>query len=327
MNLLIVLFAHIWKHRFRLIFPVVFLPSVAVIWSLSQVVVYESIATIGIDKSKTTSPLLEDLGSPENQEILFRFFQNEDLVRDTLYETGGLIEGALPAVESAKVSSALKSLKVEVASPERIRLRYIGVSEKSSLRFLEKLSLNFVQEILAPERLRLEQTLFSLGEQIQYYTEQEHLISAAHQKTKAAMDAGIKDDKLLKEIVRLEFEKERASAQHQLAQKEYDHLLSISKSLMRSMDDLSPSGALWFVEEPVLTRGEKTVEYYISLIKCMALIGFLISILWILYVKISDNTLKTDEQIREVLGLKIIGRVPHLGQLHMQDGHLDVRFK
>lgn len=325
MNILMILFAHVWKHRFRLLLPVVLLPLVAVVWSLSQPVIYESLATIGVDKKKTTSPLLEDLDKIENQEILERFVKNADIIRDTLYETGGLVEGTLPETESLALEKAQERLVIDIPSAERIRLRYIGSNEKDSLKFLEKLSLNFVQEILAPERLRLEQTLFSLGEQIQYYREQEHLVTSALAKAKKAEAAGVQDEKMLKDLVRLEFEKERASAQRQLAQKEYDHLLKISKSLMRSMDDLSPSGALWFVESPVLVQGEKSVGYYIDLIQCMALIGFLLALLWIAYAKVSDNTLKSDAEITEELGLKIVGRVPHLGELHLQDGHLSVR--
>lgn len=325
MTRLVILLAEIWRYRMRLLLPTILFPVLAVAWSMGNPPVFEATTTLSLDKEKVRSPLLQNIDTPENAAILERFVESENVLLDTLYQTGGLLDGANSEKENAAVADMASRLELKVLSSDRIQLNYTDTNPSAVVKTLEQLSLNFIHEILAPERLRLEQVLFSLSEQVRYYAELERLNAVAYQKAQEATDAGLMDAEHLREVVRLEFEQQRAASQRDLAQQEYDVLLAKSKALITSMNEADANSVLWFVEAPVRIGGDKDVAYHIVLAQLMALLGLVFGVLWVFYSKMMDSTLRRDDDIYDLLGLKILGRVPNLGPVQVQDGRLNVR--
>ena len=321
---LIVFLAHLWNARYRLILPILALPAIALAWSMGNTPTYHATTTLSLERSKVHSPLLQNIASVENTEILNRFMHNPSLLEDTLLETGAILPNMDDMSKRSAVDAMSKRISLKVVGDDRLQINYSDHNEASAIKTLEKLSMNFVDEILAPERLRIEQVLYSLGEQIRYYGELQRLAEEALEKALEAKKSGLQDPEHLKEIVRLEFDAGRNQAQRQLAQKEYDQLLSQAKSLRSSMNSVEGSTVLWFVETPTLVGAAFDRAYHISLAKMWAWIGLVLGLLWVALARLMDSSLRRGDDIEEYLGVKILGRLPSLGKLQVENGRLQV---
>lgn len=321
---LIVGLLEVWRARYRLLLPMIVLPAVAVGWSMANSPIYQATTTLSVERAKPHSPLLQNMTSQESQEILKRFVNNPDLLEDTLLATGVILPTMNASQRFDAVQDLSQNLHLHILDSDRLQLNYEGGNEQEVIRTLEKLSANFVDEILAPERLRVEQVLFSLSEQIRYYGELEGVALSALEKAQEAKNAGLTDVEHTKSIVRLEFDAQRSRAQRQLAQKEYDQLFSKVKLLQASMSAADSNGVFWFVEEPTLVGAIYDSAYHAKLVKIWLWLGFLVGLVWLVVGKISDSSLRREEDIYNTLGVKVLGRLPNLGHLKNEDGHLNI---
>jgi hypothetical protein len=325
MTRLVILFAQLWCKRYQLFVPLIIFPTLMLAWSMMHERTFVATTTLHIDKSQARSPLLKNITDETNQQTLERFLKKEEVVVDTLQETGLLLDGTPKAEQDAIVQQFQNSVEIEFLSENTLRLSYATQAQQDMETVLETLSWNFIQEILTPERFRSELMLSSLAEQIRYYGTQEE---AARNTLMAARNAPLpvenelQQQTRLKQIVALEFELQRASAQRQMAQDEYDKLFTESKALLTSLQGRGPNTVLRFIEPPTQIDTAENMDRHLSAVLQGVIFSILFSAFYIVFSQALNSSLKTDEDVLDNTGLKVLGHIPNLGKVSVIDGRI-----
>ncbi len=327
MNTLWIGLAHVWRHRFAMLMPVIFIPVLFLLWSMGRTPVFEATTTLHLNSDMVQSPLLKNVDDPDHMAILTRTLKSEHVLEDVLHESGMLLNGSDDKSKQRLIGAIQNRLDLKVLENELIRINYQRTDKGNITQFLETLAFIFVSELLAPERFRTEQQLITLEEQIKRYGEQEKTLRAQLEKLEqmpVPEDAEAEKTKM-RELVSLEFEIERLQAQKAMAQEEYDELLSQAKNLVSSYDPNSPNRVLWFVEPPVvITPDMGTLQHVQAAFKGLGL-GFLLGLFLVWLAVKTDKSLKNDEQVINVLGVKVIGHLPSFGPLHLEKGSMLIK--
>ena len=178
---------------------------------------------------------------------------------------------------------------------------------------------------LAPERVRVGDLLASLGNQVQLYSEQEkrtvEKLNALQQRL-ATTSQSAKKEEILKQVVSVEFNAQKAEAQKDLAQNEYEDLLLQSRSLMGGQFYNEPNAIMWIVEPAISLSPKRDMHYHMNLLWVAFQAAIVLCLILVLNRKWTDKSLKKDDEIYEVLGLKILGHIPHVGHVESVDGKL-----
>ncbi len=307
-----------WNYRYHILVPAIVFTMTALFISLSQPVLFEATTTLYLDKEKAGSPLLKNITESDHEAILERTLKGERVLQDTLQEVGLLLDGASPETEKRVVNNFAKNINLEVLNDHLMRITYENISQQNIETILETLSLNFIHEILAPERFRTEQQLSSLAEQIKYYSEK---IKIAEEALKNEKNLENKKGSNLKKMVSLEFDMEKYIAQKRMAQEEYDILLTKNKSLV-SQYSQSPNAVLWFVEAPTKLPQVANIQRHIKYMLTGLFIALIFSAFIIVYSLMTDKSLRTEEEFRRYLGLKVIGHMPNLGDVRTENSYI-----
>lgn len=315
------LLLNFWRHRYHILMPSIVFSLIALFISLSQPVFFEVTTTLYLDKEKAESPLLKNITEEDHAAILERTLTGTRVLKDTLQEVGLLLEGAPVATEQQALTNFSSQIDLEVLNDHLIRICYKNLSVQNIETTLETLSFNFIHEILAPERFRTEQQLASLADQIKYYSEKIKLAAVSLKNMQAKNANSTKENAFLKQIVSMEFDMEKFTSQKRMAQDEYDHLLTKNKSLV-SQYSQSPNSVLWFVEAPTRLPEQSHLKRHINYMIIGLIMAILLSVILIVYSSYSDRSLRTEEEFRRYLGIKIIGHMPNLGDVRTENGSI-----
>lgn len=323
---LAIFLVQVWNYRYQILLPVILLPLLVLGVSLAYNPLYEATTTISVDRSKASSPVLMNISDPSNSLILERRLKSESVIRDTILSTGAVIGfDILPDDEKSKVIRDFTSrVKITVLSDDIVRINYKGSTPEKAENILEVMVGNFIDEILAPERVRVGDLLASLGNQVQLYSEQEKRANErlSVMQAKLANTGGKVREKLLKEVVSVEFNVQKAIAQKDLAQTEYEDLLLQSRSLMGGQFHNEPNAIMWIVDPALSLSAKRDMDYHVKILFTALQAAVVLALILVMYKKMTDTTLRKDEDIYDALGLKILGHVPNLGQVQNQDGKL-----
>lgn len=325
---MLIAFMEIWKRKATILLPLILIPAAAFFLSMGRPVSYEAFTTLHLDRDNARSPLLRNITQPAHIDILERTLLSKAVLEDTLEEAGVITNESAPEAKQAALAQLQSTVKFDILSNELLRLTYKNTNQSRAARVLEILSFNFIHEILAPERFRLEQQVSALAEQIKYYGHQQKLAEGKLgliQSSLTEVEGSDAKNEKLKEIVTMEFEVQRLEAQKELAQEEYDSALSQSKNLMSQYLSRSSGQVLWFVEPPMLEASQGEMQQHLSYI----LRGFSLAILlsavfmFVMY-RNKKKIIFNDVQVKEKLNLKAIGHIPNMGNVRVESGRLSV---
>lgn len=327
MSKILTLLVYLWNKKAYILLPTVLFPIITLAWSLSYQPAFKAITTIGVDKRLVSSPLLKNFSTPENIEILERRLKGSSLLKDTVMDSSTFFDNTNVSDEQIKSETISLATRVQIKAidSENFQISYTDTSKENTVRILEALSNNFIDDLLAPERLRTEEKLMNLANQVQYYSELEkkHEALLNNAQEKLSKTQGEKQQNLLlKKVVKLEFDVQKASAQKDLAQTDYEKLLIESRSLITGARTDSTNPILQYIEPPVIVSGERTSSDHTYITYLSFKIGLLVALLSLFISRLMDTTLRTDKQIQEAFGLRIIGRIPHIGEVTFKDGRL-----
>lgn len=329
MTKVLISLVYLWNKKIYILLPTLALPLLTLAWSLGYQPAYEAVTTLGVNKNLVSSPLLKNLNQPENTSILERRLRNSKLLRDTLKDSGLIFDAGHATDSEINALTAQFSDRIALTpiNDESFQISYKNPTRANATRILETLSANFIDDILAPERLRTEEKLMKLAEQVQYYSEVEKKHEAKlnkQQQQLAKTSNEKKQNALLKDVVKLEFEAQKAAAQKDLAQEDYETLLTESRSLITGARGTGSNLILQYIEAPTVISGDRTLRDHIHLTFLSLKIGLLIGLLSLLIGRLTDKTLRTDQEIHDAFGLRILGRIPNLGEVSMNEGRLIV---
>lgn len=317
--------AYLWRRRYALIIPAVLGALCATLYSLITPSFYEATTTLRMDASRIQSPVLRNISLPEHLEILDRTLKSDSVVLDTLKETGlALAEGKQTTLLAEKMRN---SLEFNVINDDLLRINYRSEDPQNVKYVLEILSLNFIGELLAPERFRMDNQLASLESQIKRYYSRQKLTEQSLEKAKN-VDVDAQDEKNMKtklaEIVALEFDLQRMEAQRLFAQEEYDRLLSTSKRIFNTRDKTSPGSLFWFAEAPRMVGAPHGSEQHLRMATLGLIVGFFVGLLLLVLGRVFDSSFRNDQEAAEYLGVKVLGHIPNLGNITFEKGQISV---
>ena len=320
-------FIQLWRHRTYLIIPTLLFPAIVAAISFSYTPVFIAETTLGVDPQNATSALLKRLDTSEAKEILKRRLSDEFLLEDALKETGTTLsfDTMDHHTRDITINRIKQNLLLTLPQKNTIHLQYKDPNEEHAVLFLEYVSQYFMDELLAPERLDIEESLLSLSKQFQYYSTQQkrHEMTLEKMKTQdlALLEEKEKEE-ILRDIVAAEFNVQKATAQKNLAQKGYEALLEKAQSLSTRGNINHKNGLIHYIDLPTLTDTKHTVDDHIALIQCAAVLGILFGVFLIIINFLCKRTFTSETEIIKETGVKVIGHVPHLGDIHTDEGRL-----
>ena len=327
MNFLLI-FAHVWQRRFLILAPVFLFAVVALLWSFGHRADYRARTVLNIGGAQVQSPVLQNVSDVHHLALLKQTLTDDRVLEDTLIETGLLLEGVSDGEKSQKMSSFARQLSLSSVGKGLLRLEYMSKDPQNIEHILEVLTFNFINEILAPERFRIQQQLGALEEQVKRYNSRkkmsERQSTAVREQPLPAESKG--QQARIEQEVALEFDVQRLEAQRKLAQQEYDLLLARAKSFFSAYDRDNPTSVTWFVESPRLVPAEPELTQHMRAVKAGASFGLVIGLLFLILGRLTDRTLRTDRAFYATLGqdANILGHLPHLGSILVESGKMSI---
>ena len=274
--------------------------------------------TLYLNKEAVTSPVLQHASEATHRKILNDTLIKENVVKTALTEAG-LLGSTSEFEQKQTIKNFTRGTKLETPHDTMIQIYYEGPKSSGVIDYLESLSYAFIKETLSPERLRVEQKLATLAEQVQYYSNKERNARIRLENEKQNGSNG-------QNIIAARFEIERALTQMELAQEDYDILLEDAKPLM-SMTITGANDLLWPVEAPIMIATPSKEELILQNTLIGALIGLMISFGLLIWNQFRHTTITTDEDVLAKLGVRVLGRVPNLGHIHVDQGKMSIDLK
>ena len=315
----------LWDKKMQFFLPLFFIPLGVMAFYYGYTPTYTASTVISIDNTQASTALLRHVEREESQNILMRRLTDETLLIDTARASGLApnIHALKAPKRKAVINAMVSNTSLEVMNNEMLRINYSSKNKQEALKTLETLAPNFVDQLLAPERFKAEQALIELSEQIQFYNRSEKqkqgMLSALNRKKNES------NDQFLRRTVRLEFETEKAAAQHQLAKKSYENMLEKSQGLLaiNSRGGLKQN-ILRFEESPMIMPSTFGKTSPLFVFYSALLFGFIIGLISAFLSRLFDTTLSDADDIYTTLGLRVLGRIPHFGDVQNNSGVVSV---
>ncbi|MFZ2619920.1 MAG: hypothetical protein WAX89_03510 [Alphaproteobacteria bacterium] len=301
--------AFLWLHRWRLLLPVMVCVVVVGAWSLSRPVLYTATATLQLNVESARSPLLQNITQGGHVEVLQAVLRSETLLHDVQAETGMVLNPA--------------ALTLEAVNNQLLRLTYRSVAREGLEEALDTLALQFIHELLSPERFRTEQQVQTLEKQMHDYKTQLTSVDEelALQQQALVPEAADARDRAQSRRIALDFQKERLTTQLKLVRQEYETLLKSMQTLTPQGFGDSMSGVLWFAEPTSVSDPIDSLLQHWRRIKSAAFWGVLFGVMLVLFRRYTDTSVRHDDEMQSLTGLRIVGRLPNFGVLEMgRDG-------
>ncbi|MEC9291845.1 MAG: hypothetical protein VX730_05520 [Pseudomonadota bacterium] len=306
------------EKKATLLWPTLFGALLFAALTASKDEVYTFKTTLYLNKEAVTSPVLQNASEQTHTKILNDTLTKESVIEAALTESG-FFSSPSELEKAQMVKRFTDSTFLEVPHNAMVQIYYEGTKSEGVTDYLEALSYAFIKETLSPERLRIEQKLATLAEQVQYYSNKERnaRIRLENEKQNGSNDQN---------IIAARFEIERALTQMELAQEDYDILLEDAKPLM-SMTITGANDLLWPVEAPIMIATPSKEEMILQNTLLGALIGLMISFGLITWNQFKHTTITRDEDVLAGLGVRVLGRIPNLGHIHVDQGKMSIDLK
>jgi uncharacterized protein involved in exopolysaccharide biosynthesis len=305
----------LWRHRWQLLMPAFILPLLALAWSLSQPPTYTAHATLQLNTTAARSPLLSHLTDPNQQAQLQTLLRSAPVLQQTREQTG--------------VTLVPERLALRPLNDQLVQIIYHSEERLGLEDVLDTLILNFIHELLSPERLRTEQQLLALEEQIQTFKQNlsqvEQELKTLHNRPVPSSPGSRQTYQRLRTV--LELREERLTTQLKISRQEYETLLVSMQTLQPQALAHTAAGMLWFAEPTTVDNGVQRLEEHLSFAWLFFYLGALLGVGLLLLRTIMDTSLRRDEQITAATALPVLSRIPYLGRFDILQQHTPAKKK
>lgn len=317
MNALLGLFTLIWRRRYLVIVSLIAFPMLALLYSHNRPAAYQAVQTLAINAEASQSPLLKNVQVPDFVSILERRLKSPDLAESALREIGLLFDGTTAPEKTARIQELSSNLRLIPAGENVLEIHYRSADATNLLRTLETVSFLFIDDMLAPERFAIDDELSQLAEQVKFLSNKQELTERQLKPARNALEesSAEKRDEALRRVTALEFEAQSLRLQRGLAEEKYQAALKRSQERL-SQPVIRPLG------NPVLVNKDASVRQHSYFLCLGLLLALAFTTLVLVLQKLFDRSLRADAEIRAALGLKILGRMPNLGDIQVEDGRI-----
>jgi Mrp family chromosome partitioning ATPase len=274
--------AEFWRDRHAWLWPPLLGVALALALSLSQPQLFTAAATLQLDVSQAKAPLLQHWNTPGHQQILSEVLHRPELLADSARDSGQPLDPA--------------GLDLAVVNERLLTLRYSSPRRAGLEAALDALAFNFIYELLAPERLRLEQRLQTVTEQLKQA--EAPADDPAQQNPRQAR---------LDELRKL-----------------YNQTMADLASVNAAFDKGSPNALLWFAEPAHLTQNRSPLARHLNAALGGLMAGLLAAMLLVGLRQLRRGTQATQDNLAALTGLPLLGQLPDLGAAALGPGKVEV---
>lgn len=273
--------ANTWRYRKALVLPTLLVPMLMAGWALSQPPRYEAAALIQVDTVRAKSPLLQHLTESGQETALNRILRGQNLLRDTAHDAGVMVDPA--------------GVRLRVVNDNLLEISYTGPQEVGLDGLVDALATNFIYEILAPERLRVEQRLAATGGQLK------------------DVKAKLADPAMAAEAPRLKLDEESLTAQ-------YTELMADVAAINAAFNPSSPGGVMWFAEPSHIKSSSQPGARAWVAARNGVMIGLLLGFIWVGWRRARPRGFVKAERLVAQTQLPLAGALPNIGAVEIRDG-------
>ena len=312
-----ILLAKIWHQKSIILLLLIAFPALFAMYGVNQQPSFTAVQTLSLNPENAQSNLLQDVNNPEFIRILNRQLNNETLLTSALNDVGILLKGAEHEQAQQLIQDLQKRLGLTAAGNNVIEITLTHPERAQILRLLEAIVLNFIDDIMAPERFAKDELTNSLANQVQTINQRreetlEQIKNAQQELAKADKSAALAVER---KIAALEFQAQTLRMQKALAENEYQKALQTAQqNLFHPV--IKPESS------PVIISTYGNAERGMLYGGFGFIVALLLATLVVIISTAIDTSLRQDENIRKELGLRILGRMPHLGDVTFENGRI-----
>jgi hypothetical protein len=186
------------------------------------------------------------------------------------------------------------------------------------------LAYNFIYELLSPERFRSDQQLANTEVQVKTVTQMLRNAETELAQLKSSpepTDPTLRDA-YLRNVATAQFNVQRFTTQLQVAQRAYEELLINAQKFDVRADQSTGSDVLWFAGSPRIEEPLPPAAQQMNYILYGLFWGFFAGILMIILARLADTSIRRDDHITDVTGLRVLGRLPSFGNMTHANGDM-----
>lgn len=283
----LVMLSEVWRYRKELLAPTLLVPLVWVGVALGQPPRFDASALLQVDAAAARSPLLGNLHEAGHADALRRLATGSSLLADTARDAG------LP-VDADRV-------QLEVVNDHLLRIGYSSAQQEGLTSLVDALAYNFIYEVLAPERLRLEQRLGDAEQQLA--------------QVRSARLATTDDA-----------ERARLALQEDMLTRGYGDAMRDMALVNASFSHGSTGGLVW-VSQPAQVDGGMTITERVGrALGYGALAGLLAGLALVVWQLARPRGIPTAEALARLAQLPVAGALPDMGDVTIHNGVAEVTF-
>ncbi len=282
------LIADMWRLRWRFGLPIMVGALGAVVYTLSVPPTYVAEAKLQVQSEQARSPMLRKIDAPGQQTVLRQFASNPQLLADTGKDLHRPIDAG--------------SIGLKVLNEHLISLSYSSTQRDGLEQVTDSLAYNFIQSLLAPERMRIEQLILQNQQELQEI--------AGRLATTDGKDA----------IIR-----EQMVARQDKVQTDTIQLQSDLRSVNLAFGSNGSQALIWFADPATLIPPMDAWARMVSNVLFGMFLGALYG--WLVYEapRKGRRVIRDGQEAGEASGMPLVGILPWLGKLKMSPNGLFVK--
>lgn len=280
--------AEMWRMRWSIGFPLLLAVVFAGAYTLRVPEPYEARALLQIQSDATRSPMLRDISAPGHADALRGVLTNPDLLADTGKDAGQVLYPS--------------HTTLRVLNDHMLEIGYRSDNPQGLEKLNDLLSYNFIQGLLAPERMRIEQTITQNKQELEEIS------------GRLATSDG-KDSVLRSQLTARQGKLESDTVQLQSELRLVNDAFSARGS----------QGLIWFAEPSTLMpHMDFNKRLLRNMLVALVMAG---ALLWILrYLpRGSRKTVADGNQAHDVSGMPLAGTLPWLGKVRVTPHGLRIK--
>lgn len=287
MNFILVTLAEIWRVRVKIGVPVVVFALLAAIYSLQVPPTFEATALLQVQSDQAKSPLLQNISAPGQGEALRQILVNPQLLADTGTD-------AQRKLQADKVS-------LRVINNNLMTISYRSHAPEGLEQMTDALAYNFIQALLAPERMRLEQMILQNQQELKEIVGRLATSDGADEATRLELNA--RSEKLQGDTVQLQSDLRRVN-------------LAFGRHGSQAL--------VWFAETATMNE---PLQGTARVVANMILAGLLGGLLFGLLQKLpfaNRAVVESEDDAAAASDMQVVGTLPWLGKLNVTPRGLHV---
>lgn len=279
--------AEMWRKRWSMGLPVGLGMLLALLYTAFVPPLYEARATLQVQADAARAPILRHLDAPGQLATLRQIITNPDLLGDTGHDAGRVLKP--------------RFVTLDIINNHLIGVGYRSPQPEGLEQLVDGLAFNFIQALLAPERLRIEQLLTQ--------NEQELREIAGRLRTSDGMDGPTRTDLV---------------ARQDKLQTESVQLQSDLRLVNTAFGSHGSQALVWFAEPAGLIEPLSPPARLLRNLIVGGLLGF--GFAWVVFEMPRRNrrTVNTPAVAAHVTGLPVVGTLPWLGKVKVMLNGLTV---